>query len=125
MSCLLCTNAVAMHVDRMFAHVKHVHGHTFGNPQTKEEIVNKVKELKIKRYETHPNHVVALLCGVCRTHSHTQFDSLVHLCSHTSIAEQCHYCLFETVLTHHLSQHGSFFRSNLSYPVLKNCTVQA
>ena len=28
MSCLLCTNAVAMHFDRMFAHVKYVHGHT-------------------------------------------------------------------------------------------------
>ena len=60
MSCLLCTNAVAMHFDRMFAHVKHVHGHTFGNPQTKEEIVKRIKELKAKRYETHPNHVVAL-----------------------------------------------------------------
>ena len=110
MSCLLCTNAVAMHFDRMFAHVKHVHGHTFGNPQTKEEIVNRVKELKTKRYETHPNHVVALLCGVCRAHCKTQFDLLVHISSHTSIAEQSHYCplclipLLHLTLNEHFAQ---------------------
>ena len=155
MSCLLCSNAVAMHFDRMYAHVKHVHGHTFGNPQTKEEIVNRIRELKAKRYES--NHVVALLCGVCRVHCKTQFDLLVHITSHTSIAEQCHYCplclipllhltlnehfaqahnvnccgeafvSLKQFLTHLTNHHASFFRSNLSYPVLKNfylATVQ-
>ena len=112
MSCLLCTNAVAMHFDRMFAHVKHVHGHTFGNPQTKEEIVKRIKELKAKRYETHPNHVVALLCGVCRTHSRTQFDSLVHLCTHTSIAEQCNYCPLCLIPLLHLTLNKHFTQTH-------------
>ena len=100
---------------------------------------------------------MALLCGICRTHSRTQFDSLVHLCTHTSIVEQSIYCplcllpllhltlnehfaqahevnccneVFASLkrfLTHLMSHHGSFFRSNLSYPVLKNfyqATVQ-
>ena len=108
-----------------------------------------MKELKTKRYETHPNHAVALLCGICRTHTKTQFDSLIHLCSHTTIPElpqHCPLCLvpllhltlnehfaqahevnccneafvsIKRFLSHLISKHATFFFSNLSYPVLK------
>ena len=150
LSCLLCANACVMKYDQMYGHIKHVHGHTLGNPQTKDEIVTKMKELKTKRYETHPNHAVALLCGICRTHTKTQFDSLIHLCSHTTIPElpqHCPLCLvpllhltlnehfaqahevnccneafvsIKRFLSHLISKHATFFFSNLSYPVLKN-----
>ena len=77
--------------------------------------------------------VVAPLCGVC-----TQFDSLVHFCTHTSIAEQCNYCplcliaLLHLTLNEHFAQAHEvnccgevfcffdFFRSNLRYPALNN-----
>ena len=90
------------------------------------------------------------LCGICRTHTKTQFDSLIHLCSHTTIPElpqHCPLCLvpllhltlnehfaqahevnccnqafvsIKRFLSHLIAKHATFFFSNLSYPVLKN-----
>jgi hypothetical protein len=77
-------------------HIKKLHGDRFLHPNNFEEAIEVFREVKKWRRNNYPTHKVYTICRVCHVVTGSQYQAIVHSCTHKHLNSQPFHCMVDS-----------------------------